>query len=134
SSCRWCQRETGSSFALNAMIETDRLNLLGSEPEWITVPSESGAGQSIARCPQCRIAVWSVYLYNLASVQQRLRIVRVGTLDKPGLLSPDIHIWTSEKQPWIVLQSDAVAFQDGTYERRQFWSQESLKRREKVEE
>jgi hypothetical protein len=105
-SCRWCQRETGASFALNAMIETDRLKVLGGEPEWTTVTSASGAGQSVARCPTCSIAVWSVYLHGTANIRQRIRIVRAGTLDTPDLLPPDVHIWTSETQPWIVL-SDA---------------------------
>jgi hypothetical protein len=88
------------------MIETDRLKVLGREPEWTTVTSASGAGQSIARCPTCSIAVWSVYLHGTVNIRQRIRIVRVGTLDTPDLLPPDVHIWTSEKQPWIVL-SDA---------------------------
>ena len=57
--CRWCQRETGASFALNAMIEADRVTLLGDEPEIVDTPSASGKGQQIARCPRCRIAVWS---------------------------------------------------------------------------
>ena len=29
--CRWCQRETGASFALNALIEADHVQLLQGE-------------------------------------------------------------------------------------------------------
>src|SRR5207247_8806326 len=95
----WCQREAGASFALNAMIGAVRVTLLGAEPELVNTPSESGKGQKIARCPKCRIAVWSNYAGAGASVH----FVRVGTLDSPDQLPPDIHIFTASKQPWVVL-------------------------------
>ncbi|KIV80544.1 hypothetical protein PV11_08037 [Exophiala sideris] len=131
--CRWCQRETGASFALNAMIEADRLKVLKGEPEWVKVPSASGAGQSIARCPQCWIAVWSIYLQNVAKVKG-IRIVRVGTLDKPDLLPPDAHIWTSEKQPWIILSDNTPAFKNADYDREKVWSVQGLQRRQRIAE
>ena len=93
--CRWCQRETGASFALNALIEADRVELLGGAPEVVVTPSESGVGQRISRCPQCRIAVWS----NYGGSGDKIRFVRVGTLDEPDRLPPDIHIYTASKQP-----------------------------------
>src|SRR5215204_433926 len=76
--CTWCQRESGASFALNAMIESNRVEVLSGEPELIETPSASGAGQRIARCPRCRVAVWSHY----AGAGQGIRFVRVGTLDE----------------------------------------------------
>jgi hypothetical protein len=82
--CRWCQRETGASFALNALIESDRLALLGAKPELLDTPSQSGMGQTIARCRQCRIALWSHY----AGAGPILSFVRVGTLDEPDHLPP----------------------------------------------
>ena len=97
--CRWCQRETGTAFALNAMIEADRVSLLQGEPEVVDTPSNSGQGQKIARCPKCRVAVWS----NYAGAGDAVRFVRVGTLDEPDRVPPDIHIFTSSKQPWVVL-------------------------------
>ena len=116
------------------MIETERLKLLKSEPEWITVPSESGAGQSIARCSKCKIAVWSVYLDNSAKVKEHLRIVRVGTLDNPDTLPPDVHIWTSQKQPWIVLSDKVPAYKDGKYVKEDVWSKDGLERERRVKE
>ncbi|MDF2466668.1 MAG: glutathione-dependent formaldehyde-activating [Ramlibacter sp.] len=77
--CRWCQRETGASFALNAMIEADRVTLLAEEPDIVDTPSASGKGQKIARCPKCSVAVWS----NYAGAGPTVRFVRVGTLDEP---------------------------------------------------
>lgn len=121
--CRWCQRETGSSFALNAMIEADRVVSLGGEPEIIVVPSRSGAGQRIARCPDCKIAVWSHY----AGSGHLTKFVRVGTLDTPDALAPDVHIFAASKQAWVTL-SDNVPAYAGYYELKDVWSQDSIDR------
>jgi len=122
--CRWCQRESGASFALNAMIEADRVELLGDEPEFVPTPSASGRGQLIARCPDCRVALWSHYAGN----GPFMRFVRVGTLDDPDALPPDVHIFTASKQPWVVLSPDTPAFAE-YYERERIWRPESLARR-----
>jgi hypothetical protein len=122
--CRWCQRETGASFALNAMIEADRVSLLKGEVEVVDTPSNSGKGQKISRCPKCRIALWS----NYAGAGDAVRFVRVGTLDEPDRLPPDIHIFTASKQPWVVLPSDMPAMEE-YYERASYWPKESLERR-----
>ena len=102
--CRWCQRETGSAFALNALIETDRVELLQGEVELVDTPSDSGKGQLIARCPRCRIALWSHY----GGGGNVVSFIRVGTLDNPDAFPPDIHIYTSSKQPWVVLPTGAL--------------------------
>ena len=122
--CRWCQRETGASFALNAMIESDRVVSLGVAPELVDTPSASGRGQRIARCPRCRIAVWSHY----AGAGPLVSFVRVGTLDQPDHLRPDVHIFTASKQPWVLLPPDTPAC-DEYYDREQLWPAESLARR-----
>jgi hypothetical protein len=121
--CRWCQRETGASFALNAMIEADRVDLLAGETTMIDTPSASGQGQQIARCPHCLVAVWSCY----AGAGPLLRFVRVGTLDQPDLLPPDIHIFTSSKQPWVVLPEGAAIVPE-YYDRERYWPAGSLAR------
>lgn len=122
--CRWCQRETGASFALNALIEADRVLLLKGEPEIVNTPSNSGKGQKIARCPTCRIALWS----NYAGAGDAVRFVRVGTLDEPDRLPPDIHIFTSSKQPWVALPPGMPAVAE-YYDREKYWPKESLERR-----
>jgi len=121
--CTWCQRETGSAFALNAMIEADRIVCSG-EVDVVPTPSNSGKGQKITRCPQCRIAVWSSY----SGAGDALRFVRVGTLDQAFQLPPDIHIYTSTKQPWVVLPSGTPAVSE-YYDRKAYWPRESLQRR-----
>jgi hypothetical protein len=122
--CRWCQRESGASFALNAMIETDRLTLLAGQPEAVPTPSESGYGQTFMRCPSCRLALWSHY----AGSGPLVAFVRVGTLDDPDRLPPDIHIFTASKQPWLVLPPDIPAVPE-YYERERYWPAASLERR-----
>ena len=122
--CRWCQRESGASFALNAMIEADRVIHLGGEPEIIDTPSNSGKGQKIARCQKCRIAVWS----NYARAGPVIRFVRVGTLDQPDHLPPEIHIFTASKQPWVEIPLDVPSVPE-YYEREAYWPAESLTRR-----
>jgi len=122
--CRWCQRETGASFALNAMIEADRVVLLSGEPVTVNTPSNSGKGQKIVRCPKCFIAVWS----NYAGAGEKIRFVRVGTLDEPDRLPPDIHIFTASKQPSIELPANKPAVAE-YYDRNQYWPAESLARR-----
>ena len=122
--CRWCQRETGAAFALNAMIESDRVDLLEDEPETVHTPSNSGQGQRIVRCPACKVAVWSHYAM---AVGDKVRFVRVGTLDQPDRLPPDIHIFTASKQPWVVLPADAPAVPE-YYDRKAYWPAESLAR------
>jgi hypothetical protein len=123
--CRWCQRESGASFALNAMIETDRVTLVAGSPEAIDTPSASGRGQKILRCPSCRIALWSHY----AGAGAAVAFLRVGTLDDPDALPPDIHIFTSTKQPWVVLPADTPAVPE-FYDRARYWPEASLARRE----
>lgn len=122
--CRWCQRETGASFALNALIEADRVSLLHGEVAVIDTPSNSGKGQKISRCPTCHIAVWS----NYAGAGDALRFVRVGTLDEPDRWPPDIHIFTESKQPWVILPADMPAVAQ-YYRAAERWPRESLERR-----
>jgi hypothetical protein len=122
--CRWCQRETGSAFVLNAMIEADRVTLASGEVDVVDTPSESGKGQRIARCPSCRIAVWS----NYAGGGDAVRFVRVGTLDDPDRFPPQVHIFTASKQPWVVLPAGTPAFAE-FYKASEIWPAESLARR-----
>jgi hypothetical protein len=123
--CSWCQRETGSAFVINALIESDRVQLLQGAPEPVATPSASGKGQKILRCPRCRVALWSHY----PGGGDIISFVRVGTLDQPDRCPPDVHIYTSTKQPWVVLPPGTPAFAE-YYDRQDYWSADSLRRRE----
>jgi hypothetical protein len=107
------------------MIEADRVVLLRGAPETVDTPSNSGKGQRIHRCPTCRVALWS----NYAGAGDAIRFVRVGTLDNPDLLPPDIHIYTASKQPWVILPPGVPAVEE-YYSRSKYWPEASLARRQ----
>ena len=121
--CSWCQRETGSAFVLNAVIESSRLTLLTGAPELVLTPSASGRGQKIMRCPTCKVALWSHY----PGGGDAMAFVRVGTLDNPSATPPDVHIFTSTKQDWVVLPPGARVFKE-FYDFAEVWPPESRAR------
>ena len=125
--CRWCQRESGASYALNAMIEADRVELLTGEPEIVDTPSESGKGQKVHRCPACKVALWS----NFAGAGDAIHFVRVGTLDNPDAIRPDVNIFVASKQPWVKLSPDIPSF-EAFYNPAKLWPAESQARRKAV--
>lgn len=129
-SCLWCQRQTGASFALHAMIEVDKLKVLSGDVEEITVASPSGAGQKLTRCSKCHFSVWSVYLY-LGPEAETLRSLDVGTLDNPNLCPPTFHIYTRFKQPWVVLSDEVPAFEE-LYDATKYWTTAQLERRKQA--
>jgi hypothetical protein len=124
--CKNCQRQTGSAFVLNALIEADRVEVRGVEPEPVTMSTDSGLPHVIYRCPACRIAVWSTYGGRL-----QIRFVRTGTLDEPSALTPDVHIYTRSKLPWVTLPAGVPAFAE-YYSSKELWPAESLARRAAV--
>lgn len=126
--CTWCQRETGSAFVLNVLIESDRVELLEGSPQMVMTPSKSGKGQKIFRCPECQVAVWSNYA---TAVGDRIRFVRAGTLDAPGSVPPDIHIFAASKPGWLELPTGIPVVKQ-YYDRNAFWPQASLARYEKL--
>jgi hypothetical protein len=120
--CDDCQRLTGSAFVLNAIIETKAIKLLRGKPVAVSVPRENGP-HDIYRCSKCQTAVWSEY-----GRKHNLRFVRVGTLDKPGALKPDVHIYTRWKAKWLKLPKRTPSFRD-YYNSSKLWPKASLKRR-----
>ena len=124
--CRDCQRQSGSAFALNALIETDRIEILSGAPEPVGMPTDSGRPHDIYRCAACRIALWSDY-----GRRPALRFVRVGTLDDASALPPDVHIFTRSKLPWVGLPKDVPAV-EVYYDLNALWPAASLARRRAI--
>jgi len=124
--CKDCQRQTGTAFVLNALIEADRVTLLSGDPRRYAMPTDSGRPHTVYRCPDCGTSAWSEY-----GGLTKLRFVRVGTLDNPTALPPDVHIYTRSKLPWIQLPAGVPAF-EAYYSSRQLWPAESLERRAAV--
>ncbi|MCJ1372920.1 hypothetical protein MMC20_004146 [Loxospora ochrophaea] len=139
--CSRCQHESGSAFAVNALIEADRVTLLSGpnphsspssgSPETIRIRPEVGKGQTATRCPRCGVVLWSEY------DGPGVRFVKVGTLDEPGAWgTPEAHIFTASKMPWVVLppRGGEVVVEELYYERREgVWRKESLERIEALE-
>lgn len=121
--CLDCQRQTGSAFVLNALIETDRIILETGAPSPVTMPTDSGRPHDIYRCPKCQVAVWSDY-----GRRPKVRFVRVGRLDDPKAITPDVHIFTRSKQPWITLPAGTPSF-EAFYDLDRVWPAASLARR-----
>ena len=119
--CLNCQRQTGSAFVINLLIEADRVELLSGEPEPVDVPRDDGSSQRIHRCPDCQVAVYSEY------GRPEVRFVRGGTLDEPSSVSPDVHIYTRSKLGWVTLPESVPAF-EVYYDSKALWPAESLER------
>ncbi|KEF59265.1 uncharacterized protein A1O9_04109 [Exophiala aquamarina CBS 119918] len=122
--CHWCQRESGSAFVINALYSAERVTYLGADPNLVVTPSQSGKGQTIARCPKCHVAVWS----NYSGGGPLVRFVRVGTLDGPHRLAPDVHIYTGSKAPWVGLPEEVPTFTE-FYDVTKIWAREVDERR-----
>jgi hypothetical protein len=123
--CLNCQRQTGSAFVINLLIEADRVELLAGDPLPVDVPRDDGSTQRIFRCPTCQVAVFSRY------TRPELRYVRGGTLDEPLSVEPDVHIFTRSKLPWITLPDSAPAF-EVYYDAKALWPAASLERLEAI--
>ncbi len=121
--CLDCQKQTGGAFAINALIEADRVEILQGEPHGVAMPTESGRPHIIYRCPKCQVALWSIY-----GGRHQVRFVRVSTLDEPHAIVPDVHIFTRSKVPWVILPPGARAF-EVYYDMAKEWPAESLARR-----
>jgi hypothetical protein len=119
--CLNCQRQTGSAFAINMLIEADRLEVLTGELQPVDVPRDDGSMQRIYRCPSCQIAVYSEY------TRPEVRFVRAGTLDTPSTVAPDIHIYTKSKLPWVTVPESVPAV-DVYYDRKEMWPAASNER------
>jgi len=124
--CLDCQRQTGSAFVLNGLIEADRIEVLSGEPQPVAMPAPSGGPHDIYRCPTCATALWSDY-----SRRGVMLFVRIATLDCTDVLQPGAHIFTRSKVPWITLPPDMPAF-EVYYDTATLWPEESLARRRAI--
>jgi hypothetical protein len=119
--CLNCQRQTGSAFVVNLLIEADRVEVLEGTPHPVDVPRDDGSVQRIFRCPECQIAVFSQYS------SPKVRFVRGGTLDQPTAVTPDVHIYTRSKVEWVTLPPGTPAFEE-YYDTKTLWPAESFQR------
>ena len=121
--CLNCQRQTGSAFVINVLIETDRVKLLAWEPVAVDVPRDDGSSQTIFRCPRCQLGLFSEYSH------PGVRFVRAGTLDDPSAVAPGAHVYTRSKLSWVTLPDDVPSFGE-YYDAQALWPPSSLERRD----
>lgn len=124
--CTYCQRESGSAFGLNFLIESDRVEWTG-ETEEVVTPSHSGKGQRIFRCPTCKVALSSHY----QGMGPGVHFLRAGTFDDSADVTPDVHFYTSTKMEWVNLEGDVPVYED-YYKSRDIWSAENWDRLRKA--
>ena len=127
--CTECQRLSGGAFAINALVESERVEILAGEPEPVPVTGTSGNPQTIFRCPRCKVALWSHY----PGGGTKVSFIRAGTLDDPAQVTPDIHIYTSTRLPWLELPPGMAAV-DEFYELEEVWPAESQERLRRLRE
>jgi hypothetical protein len=125
--CRNCQRQTGAWHAVNALIETHEVDLLQGELSYSQLPTPSGAGQTVARCANCGVAVWSNYHLLSQGQGDIVRFVRVGTLDEPHRLPPDVHIFNADRNRCAPESPDAPRY-EAFYDPGEVWKPASLRR------
>ena len=123
--CLNCQRQTGSAFVINLLIEADRVELITGDPQPVEVPRDDGSRQRIYRCPDCQVAVYSDY------GRPEVLFVRAGTLDEPSSVAPDVHIFTMSKLGWVTLPESVPAV-EVYYDRHELWPAASLERLDAV--
>jgi len=121
--CTECQRLTGSAFAVNALIEADRVHLLRGTPRARVVPTEMGRTRTIYRCPDCGVGLWSQH----PDLGERVALVHTGTLDEGRRLAPQAHCFAQSRQPWVTLPPGAYVA-DAHYELEACWPVASLQR------
>jgi hypothetical protein len=119
--CLNCQRQTGSAFVINLLIEASHVEVVAGASRPVEVPRDDGSTQRIFRCPTCQVAVFSEY------GRPEVRYVRAGTLDRPSEVTPDVHIFTKSKVGWITIPESTPAF-EVYYDMKALWPAASLER------
>jgi len=82
----------------------------GAIPKSIILKGGTGKDHEAFFCETCGTYVWS--RYQVAPGGEAL-FVRAGTLDTPDAVTPDVHLFTRSKLPWIKLPENALAFETG---------------------
>jgi hypothetical protein len=121
--CRDCQRLTGSAFVVNIWIERGRVEADHARLRPVLLTAGSGKPHEVFRCPECGTALWSKY----HAAPGDTVMLRAGTLDQPETITPDVHIFTRSKMPWVTLPAGVPAF-DSFYKLAEFWPAESRER------
>ena len=121
--CRDCQRLTGGAFAVNIWIERRFVEADHARLRSVKLTAGSGKPHEIFRCPDCGTAIYSKY----HAAPGDTVLLRAGTLDHPETITPDVHIFTRSKLPWLQLPEGVPSF-PAFYKLAEFWPEASRER------
>jgi hypothetical protein len=108
---------------MNALVEKTQVEILsGTIAEYLFPDTYHTA----FFCPECVTYVWSEYK---SGAFDDCWFIRVGTLDQPDRLPPDVHIFTESKQPWVEIPKRTPNF-DRFYPIKETWQESSMIRME----
>lgn len=93
--CSDCQRTGGSPFSVELMMSSESFRVQG-ESQTYTVAGDSGQDVHRHFCPKCGSGI-----YLMCDADPGYVFIKAGALDDAGWISPDMHIFTSSKQPWV---------------------------------
>lgn len=124
--CRDCQRQSGSAFVINALIEAEQVEILAGTPVMTTYSTDSGHPHDVYRCRDCQSALWSDY-----GRRRWMLFIRVANLDDPSIFEPDVHIYVRSKLPWVRLPEGAAIFEE-YYNMKDEWPADSIVRRDRA--
>lgn len=103
--CTECQRQSGSAFAMSAVVPRPALVYLSGRPKRCSRKADSGNTIDGDFCPDC-----GVRLAHYPSANDKVAILKPGTLDDTRWLVPVGHIWTRSAQAWVTIPDDTVRF------------------------
>jgi len=102
--CRDCQKQSASAFSVSIPVARGDLAVEGPLTSF-EKRADSGAATACWFCPSC-----GTRLFHASSRAPERATLKVGTLDDTSQIRPVAHLWVSRKQPWVILDPDAAAF------------------------
>lgn len=98
--CKNCQKQSGSTFSINFIGQSDQINLQGNVATYV---DQNDSGDPVNRkfCASCGSPIFSEILS-----QGNLIALKVGTLDDTSDMEPQTQVWCVSKQNWLSLDTD----------------------------
>ena len=95
--CRQCQQIATGGSTTNAIFRTEDVRISGNlnSASWTAA---SGNSLTFYFCPKC-----GTQIYGQSSARLHLKTVRLGAIDEPHGLRPQMVIWTDEAPDWALI-------------------------------
>jgi hypothetical protein len=98
--CATCQKNTGSSYSINLGMPADAVTITG-DGKAVYEDRTGASGKPFHRtfCARCGSPI-----AGHGDAYPGIVFLKGGTLDDPSVVTPSVHIWCVEKQPWVVIE------------------------------